>query len=342
MPCSISSECRLRCFHRRWSDARIAPSEPRVRIGLGSVRIGIRVDASVVRVGARVVQASKQSYISSRARAPVPPPRAPEDSGLGHGAIRWAGRVRRERHGAGQVDGRRGLRRVESEDSARRGVGQRLRAGRRRTAGCDAQAAGVAGQSLALECEGCLQLFGRAGVTRRLWPRSRGGGHAAWWRRLYRLRMYTGTTLSVLIQVIAGVQGCRARCGTCLLETPVAAEAEGEGGARWPPRGAVPLVEADVPLAVVRAIRSRAKPGRPSELTLLTTRVREAREILLEFGEMQRRHNHLRDFLRKETHLSLLQRKETLQQDWGSAGGQNSATGPPLAYRRFVKPYTVR
>ena len=135
----------------------------------------------------------------------------------------------------------------------------------------------------------------------------------------------TGTTLSVLIQAIAGVQGCRARCGTCLLETPVAAEAEGEGGARWPPRGAVPLVEADVPLAVVRAIRSRAKPGRPSELTLLTTRVREAREVLLEFGEIQRRHNHLRDssqeacrkvVLPRETWLSLLQPAV----DWGSWG----------------------
>ena len=96
--------------------------------------MGIRVDAiAVVRIGARV-RASDESY-SSRARAPVPPPRAPEDSGLGHGAIRRAGRVRRERHGAGQVDGWRGLSRVESEDSARRGVGQRLRAGRRRTAG---------------------------------------------------------------------------------------------------------------------------------------------------------------------------------------------------------------
>ena len=57
----------------------------------------------------------------------------------------------------------------------------------------------------------------------------------------------------------------------CLLEAPVAAEAEGEGGARWPPRGAVPLVEADVP---------------PPELALLATRVREAREVSLEFGEV--------------------------------------------------------
>ena len=72
----------------------------------------------------------------------------------------------------------------------------------------------------------------------------------------------------------------------CLLEAPVAAEAEREGGARRSPRGAT--IEADVPLAVVRAICTHAKSWRSSELALVTTRVREAREVSLEFREVPR------------------------------------------------------
>ena len=112
-------------------------------------------------------------------------------------------------------------------------------------------------------------MCGKAAMVR-LWPRSRAGGRAARLRRMYRLRIYIGTSLSVQV-CLRACRGTGRAVESCLLEAPVAAEAEGEGGARWPPRGAVPLVEADVP---------------PPELALLATRVREAREVSLESGEV--------------------------------------------------------